>query len=70
MPTLVLDKSALRALNRNSLAELQQGFDFILPEVLLYEIMTEEFGKRSMLSAEELEKLNYLFAICHTLVSF
>ena len=53
MPALVLDKSALRALNRDKLIELRKHFDFLLPDILLHEIATEGFEERKELKDEE-----------------
>lgn len=58
MKTLVLDKSVPRGANEDRMRALSKRFDFLPPEVLLYEIVTEDFRKREELSRQERKRLD------------
>ena len=53
MPTLVLDKSAIKAAPGGLLTKLRADFSFLLTDTLLYEIATERLGERGELPADE-----------------
>ena len=58
MATLILDKSMVKAARQGVIKSLRSGFDFLLPDVLLHEIMTEKLDERQTLTADQIENFD------------
>jgi len=58
MTTLILDKSMVKAARKGVIEDLRSDFDFLLPDVLLHEIMTENLDKRQTLASHQIDRLD------------